>query len=257
MLRYVFPAIILACLWLPVPAHAIVSIGQAMIGPVKNGLHTNIELAINGVSGTTTSNNTLGGLFSEWKHGKYTDFLLLQYAYGQSNGQINNNRAFMHLRHRMQISDRWGVEAFAQAMRDPVTRMIARNLLGGGVRYTLLERSDKAAAYLGFGAFYEYERLSAKVGTTDPLNTRLWRNNTYLVLKRQLNEHLSVYSVTYYQPALSDMGNYRVLENAAGSVKLYKNLNLKLSASVYYDSRPPQGVKRTYVLYSTGITVDF
>ena len=257
MLRYVFTAIILACLWLPIPAHAIVSIGQAMIGPVKDGLHTNVELASNGVSGTTTSNNTLGGLFSEWKHGKYTDFLLLQYAYGQSNGQINNNRGFAHLRHRMRISDRWGVEAFAQAMRDPVTRMIARNLLGGGVRYTLLERSDKAAAYLGFGAFYEQERLSTKAGTTDPLNSRLWRNNTYLVLKRQLNEHLSVYSVTYYQPALSDMGNYRVLENAAGSVKLYKNLNLKLSASVYYDSRPPQGVKRTYVLYSTGITVDF
>lgn len=257
MLKRILSAAALACLWLPIPAHAIVSIGQAIIGPVKNGLHTNLELAVNGVSGTTTSNNTLGGLFSEWKHGKYTDFLLLQYAYGQSNGQINNNRAFAHIRHRMQLSDRWGVEAFAQTMRDPVTRMTARNLFGGGVRYTLLERTDKAAAYLGFGAFYEHEQLSPKAGTTDALNSRLWRNNTYLVLKRKLNEHLSVYSVTYYQPALSDMGNYRVLENAAGSVKLYKNLNLKLSTSVYYDSRPPQGVKRTYVLYSTGITVDF
>ena len=257
MLRLFVSAIVLACFCLPPPAHAIVSIGQAMIGPVKDGLHTNLELASNGVSGTTTSNNTLGGLFSEWKHGKYTDFLLLQYAYGQSNGQINNNRAFAHIRHREQLSDRWGIEGFAQVMRDPVTRMVARNLLGGGVRWKLLEQTDKAAAYLGFGAFYEHEQLSPKAGTTDQLDTRTWRNNTYLVLKRQLNEHLSVYSVTYYQPALNDMANYRVLENAAGSVKLYKNLNLKLSASVYYDSRPPQGVKRTYVLYSTGITVDF
>jgi putative salt-induced outer membrane protein YdiY len=257
MLKYLLPAVAWACLCFPVPAHAIVSIGQAIIGPVKDGLHTNVELASNGVSGTTSSNNTLGGLFSEWKHGKYTDFLLLQYAYGQSNGQINNNRAFAHLRHRMQLSDRWGIEGFAQVMRDPVTRMVARNLLGGGVRYTLLERTDKAAAYLGLGAFYEHDRLSAKTGTTDALDTRLWRNNTYLMLKRQLNAHLSVYSVTYYQPALNDMGNYRVLEQAAGSVKLYKNLNLKLSTSVYYDSRPPQGVKRTYVLYSTGITADF
>lgn len=257
MLRVLVSVAVLVWLCFPVPAHAIVSIGQALIGPVKNGLHTNLELASNGVSGTTTSNSTLGGLFSEWKHGKYTDFLLMQYAYGQSNGQINNNRAFAHIRHRVQLSDRWGVEGFAQAMRDPVTRMRARSLLGGGVRWTLLERDDASAAYLGFGAFYEHEQRSPKAGTTDALNTRLWRNNTYLVLKRKLNEHLSVYSVTYYQPALSDMGNYRVLENAAGSVKLYKNLNLKLSTSVYYDSRPPQGVKRTYVLYSTGITVDF
>ena len=247
----------LACLWFPVPAYAIVSIGQAIIGPVKNGLHTSIELASSGVSGTTTSNTTLGGLFSEWKHGKYTDFLLLQYAYGQSNGQVNNNRAFAHLRHRMQISDRWGIEGFAQAMRDPVTRMVARNLLGGGVRWTLLEQTDKAAAYLGFGAFYEHERLSPKAGTNDALNTRLWRNNTYLVLKRQVDKHLSVYSVTYYQPAFRQMADYRVLEQAAATVKLYKNLNLKLSTSIYYDSRPPQDVKRTYVLYSTGITVDF
>jgi hypothetical protein len=257
MLRFILPAALITCLGFPLPAHAIVSVGQAIIGPAKNGLHTNIELASSGVSGTTTSNTTLGGLFSQWKHGKYTDILLLQYAYGESNGQINNNRSFVHLRHRMQVSDHWGVEAFAQAMRDPVTRMVARTLLGGGVYWTLLEQADKAGVYLGFGAFYEHEQLSPKVGTTDPLNTRLWRNNTYLVLKRQLNDRFSVYSVTYYQPAIRNMADYRVLEQAAGTVSLYKNLHLKLSTSVYYDSRPPQGVKRTYVLYSTGITMDF
>jgi putative salt-induced outer membrane protein YdiY len=247
----------LACLCVPIPAFAIVNVEQAIIGPEQDGLHTHVEVAVDGASGNTVKNSSKAELLSQWKHGRHTEFLLLQYAYGRSNGQIDTNRAFAHLRHRTQVSQHWAVEGFAQAGRDPFARIDLRTLLGAGLRWTLLEQVEKAAIYLGLGAFYEHERLSPRLGTTDALDSRLWRGNVYLVLKRQLSSQFRAYSTTYYQPALRYPADCRLLEQLAGVVSLYENLNLKLSVDVTHDSRPPQGVKPTDVRYSTGLTIDF
>jgi putative salt-induced outer membrane protein YdiY len=257
MIRFLVPACLAACLYAPVSAFAIVNVEQAIIGPKQDGLHNHVEASVDGASGNTVKNSTRAEWLSAWQHGRYTEFLLLQYAYGRSNGQIDTNRFFVHLRHRTQVSTHWAVEAFAQAGRDPFARVDLRTLLGGGVRWTLLEQVEKAAIYLGLGAFYEHERLSPRLGTTDPLDSRLWRGNVYLVLKRQLSSQFRAYSTTYYQPALRYPGDFRLLEQLAGVVVLYENLNLKLSLDVTHDSRPPQGVKPTDVRYSTGITIDF
>lgn len=257
MFRLLVPAIVAACLCAPVSAFAIVNVEEAIIGPKQDGLHTHVEVAVDGASGNTVKNSSRAEWLSEWQHGRHTEFLLLQYAYGKSNGQVDTNRYFVHLRHRTQVSDHWAVEAFAQASRDPFARMALRTLFGGGVRWTLLEQAKRAAIYLGLGAFYEHEHLSRKAGTTDALDSRLVRGNVYLVLKRQVTQRLSAYSTTYYQPALRDTGDFRLLEQLAASVSLYKNLSLKLSVDMTHDSRPPQGVKPTDVVYSTGLTVNF
>jgi putative salt-induced outer membrane protein YdiY len=257
MFRFLAPAIIAACLIAPASAFAIVNIEEFFIGPKQDGLYNHVEASIDGSSGNTVKNSTSAEWLSEWQHGRHTEFLLLQYAYGWSNGQVDTNRGFAHLRHLTQVSDHWAVEAFAQAGRDPFARVDLRTLLGGGVRWTLLEQAEKAAVYLGLGAFYEHEKLSPEYGTTDPLDSRLWRANVYLVLKRQLSLQFRAYSTTYYQPAIQDPADFRLLEQLAASVSLYKNLRLKLSLDVSHDSRPPQGVKPTDVVYSTGITVDF
>jgi len=257
MYRRIIPAIILGCFCGPVSAFAIVNVEQAIIGPEKDGLHTHVEAAVDGASGNTVKNSTKAEWLSQWKHGRNTEFLLLQYAYGRSNGQIDTNRAFAHLRHRTQVSDHWAVEGFTQAGRDPFARVDLRTLLGAGLRWTLIEKAESSAVYLGLGAFYEHERLSPRAGTTDPLDSRLWRGNVYLVLKRQLNSQFRAYSTTYYQPALRYPGDFRLLEQLAAVVVLYENLDLKLSLDVTHDSRPPQGVKPTDVRYSTGVTIDF
>lgn len=236
---------------------AIVNVEQAIIGPGKEGLSSHAELAIDGSSGNTNKNSIRAELLSQWLHGPHTEFLWLQYAYGKSNGLVDTNRFFAHLRHRTMVGEAWGVEAFAQAGRDPFARLSLRTLLGGGVRWTLLEAAGKAGVYFGLGAFYEHERLSPKAGTTDPLDSRLWRANSYLVLKRQLNDQIRLYSITYYQPAFRRMADYRLLEQLAAAIRLYKQLDLKLNLDIAHDSEPPQGVRKTDVRYSTGIAVDF
>lgn len=126
-----------------------------------------------------------------------------------------------------------------------------RNALGD------VRRGKKSAGYLGFGAFHENEILTDKLGTNDPKEANLWRANTYLVLKRQLNEQVRVYSTTYYQPAISDTKDFRMLEQASMLVNLRENLDLKVSLDISFDSMPPQTVQKRDLTYSTGLEFSF
>jgi putative salt-induced outer membrane protein YdiY len=243
--------------WLPFPVHAIVNVEQAIIGKTEPGLHGSVSLAANGASGNSEKNTLKADAQALWQHDGHTEFAQFQYASGQSRGQTDTDRAFLHLRHRTALDQDWGTEVFAQTGRDRFARLAQRNLLGGGLRWVLQEEVGRAAAYLGFGAFHEQESLNAKFGTTDALQTRLWRANSYLVLKQQLNAQVRFNNTLYYQPALSDGSDYRVLEQAALLVKLADKLDLKVSLEVAFDSRPPQTVQRRDVLYSTGLEYAF
>ena len=252
--------LIIACVTLVLlstPAHAIVNVEQAIIGQPAEGMHTSVDLLANGASGNTDKSSTRMDLLSLWQHQQHTEFFQLQYAYGKSRGQVDTDRAFAHLRHRTSINATWAAEGFAQIGRDPFARLTQRALLGGGMRRVLYEDDKKSAGYLGFGAFHEKEMLSSRLGTSDPVQASLWRANTYLVLKRQLNEQVRLYSTTYYQPALSDTADLRLLEQASMLVKLGQNLDLKLSLDVSFDSRPPQTVQKRDLFYSTGLEFTF
>lgn len=246
-------------LWLLIPfsAEAIVNVEQAIIGPAEDGISTRIDLAVNGSDGNTVKNSTKAELLSQWQHNIHTEFILLKYAFGKSNGTVDTNSAFGHLRHRTQFTDGWAVELLGQLGRDPFARMSQRILLGGGLRWTALKIPKKSAIYLGLGAFHEFEKLNVTSGTTDPLDSKLWRANAYLVLKYQFNDQIRFNNTLYYQPSLRDSTDYRLLEQASALIHLHKNIDLKLSVDFSSDSRPPQTVKSSSLHYSTGITVSF
>lgn len=236
---------------------AIVNVEQAIIGPPTEGAHSTLDMLANGASGNTEKSAIKSDLLSLWQHGAQTEFLQIQYAYGQSRGQTDTDRAFTHVRHRSAISPDWAVEEFAQIGRDTFARLTQRRLIGGGWRLILHEEEGSFAGYFGAGAFYEQEMLSEKLGTTDPLEASLWRVNTYLVLKHQLNEQVRLYNTTYYQPATSDASDFRILEQASVLVKLGQHLDVKLNLDISYDSKPAQTVAKRDMLYSTGLEFGF
>lgn len=239
------------------PAQAIVNVEQAIIGKPKDGIHTTVGLLASGASGNTEKTTTRDDWLSLWQHGRHTEYLQMQYAYGKSNGVVDTDNAFAHLRHRTDIGPSWGLEVFAQTGKNAFARLAQRTLLGAGLRWVMFEEEDRAAAYLGLGAFHEHEALNSQSGTTDPLSVNLWRANTYLVLKYRLNEQVRLYSTTYYQPAIRDTADYRALEQASMLVKLAENLDLKLSLDIATDSRPPQSIEKRDMLYSTGLELRF
>jgi len=238
-------------------AAAIVNVEQAIIGQTTEGVHTSLDLLANGASGNTEKSAYKADLQSLWQHSEHTEIMQMQYSYGKSRGQVDIDSAFAHVRHRTAINATWAGEGFAQISRNPFARLAQRTLLGGGVRWVWFEEEKKSAAYLGFGVFHEQETLSSKLGTSDPADVRLWRSNSYFVLKYQFNEQARIYSTTYYQPCITDTVDYRLLEQAALLVKLTKGLDLKLSLDVAYDSMPAQTVQKKDIVYSTGLQFRF
>lgn len=242
---------------LPLHAHAIVNLEQAIIGPSTDGYHTRLDLLASGASGNTENKRSMIDLLTLYQHNENTEFLQMHYAYGTSLGQVDTDNAFAHFRHRTEIGPDWGVEGFTQISRDPFARLTQRTLLGGGVRWILFEENKKSAAYFGLGAFNEKEIRTEVLGTTDRTDTELWRANSYLILKYQLNGQIRFVNNTYYQPALEDIRNFRLLEQGSMLIKLDDHLDLKLSVEISFDSIPPQTVQARDTFYSTGLSFSF
>lgn len=238
------------------PALAIVNVEDMAIAEPEAGVSGQVDASVNGASGNSNNVQFQGGARMQWQHGPHTDIGMASYAFGKSQGKSNANRGFAHLRHRLRLTKQWGVEGFVQAQKDEFARLLFRGLVGGGLRWRMND-AERMALYIGAGAMYERERYKAQAGTTDPLSANMVRGNLYMVFKYSLNEQARFLSTTYYQPRLSEFADFRLLEDAALKVKLFDPIDLKLSLQVQHDSRPPQSVKKTNLIYASGIEYDF
>ena len=239
------------------PAQAVVSMEGLHLQKPTEGFEGEFDLSAGGASGNTDKADVNAGTRLQWQNGIHTDFLVLSYAYGQSNDVRDTNHGFLHLRHIFQTRDTLAWELFLQAEQDEFARIAFRRLVGGGVRFTLLERRERSAAFLGAGAFYEWETVTTTTGTTDTGTDNTGRGNLYLVLKYHFNNTVRLVSSTYYQPAFDDAADYHAFENATLQVSLTDRLGLRVSVEVRHDSRPPQTVEETDVTYRTGINYKF
>lgn len=246
----------LACLWAG-QAYAIVNIENMRVGAPEPGYSGNVDLSVSGNSGNTDT--TAAALDSRLQHyrDKVTDFVVLSYDYGETNGRRNTNSSFLHGRHIVQYRPRRAWESYLQAERNEFTRLSFRGLAGTGLRFTLAEADDRIGLYLGAGAYYTRETLEFRPGLTDHGTDEYGSASFYLSYKHQLNPQVSVMSTTYYQPRLDDGEDFRALEQASLAVKMNDRLSLKLSLDIRHDSRPPQTVEKTDVSYFTGLSYQF
>jgi len=252
----ILPAIVLFSLG-TLPAQAVVSLENLHLKMPAEGFEGEFDLSAGGASGNTDKADLSAGTRLQWHIGNHTNFLVMSYAYGQSNDVRDTNRIFLHARHIIQTSDPLGWEFFLQGERNEFGRIAFRRLAGGGARFTLIERQKRSAAFLGAGAFYEWETVTDAIDTTDTGTESTWRGNLYLVLKYHLNENVRLVSSTYYQPSFDGADDYRALENAALEVSMTDKLGLRVSAEVRHDSRPPQTIEETDITYRTGINYKF
>ena len=223
-------------------AHAIVNMEGLHTGTPREGFSGSVELALSNTSGNTEKQDYALGSRLQWHKDKITDYLLLRGAYGESAGVKSTENSFLHARHIYQYRPRLAVEGYVQAEQDTFARLEFRGLAGGGARYTL-------------GAYYSQERIDNDYpdGGTD----NLWRASSYLILKYQATPNTALVSSTYYQPAFEDIDDYRLLEQAAMKVKLNDTLSLIVSADYRLDSKPPTGVEKRDVTYTTSFSLEF
>lgn len=239
-----------------VSAHAIVNVEELRHAPAENGFSGRFDLSISGDSGNTEKSSASIGTRLQWKQDKITNLFIMNYAYGESDNVTDTNKGFVHLRHIFQANEKHAYETFAQVETNEFARLTFRGLLGGGIRYTA-HRDDNNSIYIGAGAFHAWETLDQQPGLTDDGTESFWRANLYLALNYRINTHVRAVSTTYYQPALEDVEDVRLLEEAGLKVNLADDLDLKISLEIVHDSQPPDTVKNTDISYSTGIEYHF
>ncbi|PWG74007.1 hypothetical protein DF186_20125, partial [Enterococcus hirae] len=65
-----------------------------------------------------------------------------------------------------------------------------------------------------------------------------WRINSYTAYQHRLNDQIVISATAYYQPSTDDFSDFRTLLDAALSVKLTDQLDLKVHYKVTHDSEP-------------------
>lgn len=238
-------------------AQAIVGMESLHLGSPEPGFRGELELAWSGASGSTDKTDFAVATRLEHHRERHTDFLVASHAYGQVSDVDNTKRSFLHLRHIYQHTPALAWEGFGQGQSDEFARLAFRGLLGGGARFTLIEKTDVEAAFLGIGAMYSRERYTALAGIEPTYSQRLWRGNLYLVFKYELRPGVRMANTLYYQPALEDFGDYRLQDAFALQIDITDTLALQLSANVAHNSRPPTSVDENDVVYRTGINWSF
>jgi putative salt-induced outer membrane protein YdiY len=249
--------IILLSLFFIGSVHAIVSMESVHFGKPPEGYSGAFDINAIGEYGNTEKSSVSTGLKLVRNKGAVTNFVLMNYQYGQSAGVRDKNKAFIHGRHIHQLTPKYAWEGFAQISSDEFTRLNLRSLLGAGARISLWQNSNSLQSFFGFGGFYEKEKLDIDSTSDEDDTTEAWRGNAYFVIKAEINEHVSIVSTTYYQPNLGRFGDFRAIEDASLVSKLSETLAAKISLDVSHDSEPPSGVKQTDTTLKVGLDVSF
>lgn len=235
------------------PASAIVNLTHLHTSDLEPGFQGEVAASWSGSDGNTEKQNAGFSSNFLWHGERYTNLLLMDYRYGESAGVTDTRNGFVHARHIHPWTARTDWEVFTQVQMNEFARLSLRQLAGGGLRFDL---GVLDTSYLGMGAFYEHEQLLDPT-VDEEEHSYLWRGNLYIILKASLTDTVSLYNTSYYQPALDDGEDYRVLEQAGMSVKLAEQLSLTISVNASYDQQPPLGVERNDVSYRTGLNYRF
>ncbi len=240
------PLFLFAALLLIQPATAAASIVniESQRGETKEGLSGRYHFALNGSTGNTDKLGLTTALRLESRHEATTDLMIASYAYEESNNRRDTNRAFAHLRRTVQTWERSAPEVFLQTERNEFTRLAFRGLIGGGLRLTVSD-TPHMRNHIGIGAYFAREEYDRRPDVSDSGKHHLWRFNSYLSLNGDINDYTRAYNTLYYQPALQQVSDFRLLNESGLLVRLTDRFDLKIAVQIAHQSRPPQQVEKT------------
>ncbi|MEQ8360649.1 MAG: DUF481 domain-containing protein [Cytophagales bacterium] len=213
----------------------IIVVEARQLTDTASGFSGNVDLNFNFNSNTTKSLS--GGLGSEmyyaWKKNrlisinKYNALLNIDDA---ENAAVN--QGYQHLRYTYDFNYKYTGALFSQIQTNPVLRIQQRFLLGGGPRFNVQPYGVNSLMF-GTMLMYEYEKeLDTAIVHSDV------RASIYLFYKIKLGKNLSANSVTYYQPRIDQLNDFRISTSIDFSVSINDKINWMLLSNLLYDSFP-------------------
>lgn len=224
-----------------------------------DGLYNSISLDLGLTKGNTEYTSLRVGARSDYLTQNWHYFLITNLSYSEDAVKKKENRGFVHLRAMWEISEPTILEFFYQKEYNEFTKLLDRNLLGSGLRLKLYDQkaeSDSAIylyAYWGSGIMLESEYLN----TIPKSRELLGRLTNYLSIGTKINSLVFLKTVTYFQPSITKIHDYRILSENTLNVKLSKSLSFRTSLRLRYDNEPLENVKHSDISLTNGLSFEF
>jgi len=198
---------------------------------------------------------SLGGRLNYNWGNDYT-FFIADGGYGWENGNSFVGQILAHLRHVITTGDLIQIELFTQFDNNKKRLLLARELLGGGLRFRIL-KTEHFKFRLGTAYMFETEKYDLPENSVHSQTTQLHRFTSYVTLKFELNKILSFISTTYYQPSIADINDYKLFSESALLVDAGKFFDFFVKFNLRYDSRPPDTIKNIDTFSRIGFSFKF
>jgi len=174
--------------------------------------------------------------------------LLGQYQIFISDGSNLIDKSIGHLRYNYKFTPKIVGELFLQLQRNSVSKIELRSLLGTGMRFKL-SNNKKYRFYLGSAVMYEHEKSLENIIPVS--QTFRWSN--YFSTSLYPTKSFTFISTTYYQPAINQFSDYRLLSQNSLIFSVSKHISFKTSLNIQYDSDPIPGIPNLQYGVASGL----
>ena len=183
-------------------------------------------------------------------------FFILSYQNGFKS-KLNEkntimNKGFGHFRITKQIFSNLGVETFSQIGFNDFISIKERKLFGSGIR-TAIKEEMNFKSFFGAGFMKEFEEYDDIVSSTKILN----RFTSYMTVNVNMGQDLSFSNITYYQPAISRIYDYRVLVFNEIKFKINHFSNINITINYRFDNEPHKNSGKSYFEINNGFEIIF
>jgi hypothetical protein len=247
-------------LCLAIPAAAIVNIEAVRNAELEQGVNGEVGLALSAIMSSSDEMRVDANGRVDWLRPGIHDFVVAQGSYSEVNGTYRR-RGMVHLRHVQALGGDalspydtlYNWEVFGQSARDDYASLRERSLLGAGTRLNGLfgEGVDHA---LGLGVMSEWRQ---EVGDAGRVDSHVWRANLYLTTRAEFGQSTTLGATLYFQPRLSDWGNFSAIGEFFLDHPLSEHLALRFAASLVHYSEPAPGVDTTRQEYGLRVVYRF
>jgi hypothetical protein len=192
----------------------------------------------------------------QYKTRKHYFLLLTDLFYSKAPGKVYANSGMAHLRYTWRFPSKsesrkspWKWESYTQVQYNQLLDQRLRALLGTGLRCKVAD-NEKWRVFLGSSAFFEHEELQSSNLIIEGVR---WSN--YFSFFASLSKELSMTSIIYVQPLVSNFSDYRFMGQFTLRVNVFKRADLRFEFSHFYDAFPPVGVRNFIFNGSMGFRV--
>jgi hypothetical protein len=233
-----------------VVAQQVIHIENKRMCTKEDGFSGNAEVAANFIQNVNNIFQSTAISQMQYKKGSKSFLLLSGFNYTLFNKKKIVNDAFGHLRFNQKITEIITAEAFIQGQYNEIIKIESRYLAGAGFRFKLIEK-EKVKLFVG--SLYMRER---ETELTDRVNLH-HRISNYASIGFPITEQITIDFISYYQPDIQNPADFRISGEAIMEMRLNKKLSFRFAHSLFRDSNPPEGIRKTFYNFRNGLKLDF